>query len=105
MKKGRPGFCLQVICHAQHSQELKNTILTETTAIGLRFRKEQRMTLPREKVTVSTSWGGIAAKKVKTPGGIKIYPEYEACRSVAEEHNLPLDLVYREVLCRSEDIT
>ena len=105
MKKGRPGFCLQVICHAQNSPELKNAILTETTAIGLRFRTEQRMTLPREKVLVSTSWGEVAAKKVQTPGGIKIYPEYEACRIVAEKHNLPLDRVYREVMARSEDIT
>ena len=103
MKKGRPGFCLQVICHPQNSRELKDTILTETTAIGLRFRTEQRLTLPREKVLVSTSWGEIAAKKVHTPGGIKIYPEYEACRVVAEKYNLPLDRVYREILSRSEN--
>ncbi len=102
MKKGRPGFCLQVICHPQNSPELKDTILTETTAIGLRFRTEQRLTLPREMVLVNTSWGKITAKKVQTPDGVKIYPEYEACRVVAEKHHLPLDRVYREVLCCSE---
>jgi uncharacterized protein (TIGR00299 family) protein len=103
MKKGRPGFCLQVICHPQNSPDLKNCILRETSAIGLRFRTEQRLTLPREKVLVSTSWGEIGAKKVLTPDGTKIYPEYEDCREVAEKHNIPLDRVYREVLFRSEN--
>jgi uncharacterized protein (TIGR00299 family) protein len=98
MKKGRPGFCLSVIARLQDSHKLKEIILTETSAIGLRYRREQRMTLPRESVEVNTRWGNITAKKVNTSTGSKIYPEYESCRLVAEEHALPLDTVYREVL-------
>ena len=98
MKKGRPGFCLQVICHHQHGPKIKELILTETSAIGLRFRNEQRMTLPREPVEIDTPLGKIQAKKVSTPAGTTVYPEYEACRIVAEKHNLPLDHVYRQVL-------
>lgn len=98
MKKGRPGFCLSVIARLQDSHKLKEIILTETSAIGLRYRREQRMTLPRESVEVNTRWGRITAKKVNTSTGSKIYPEYESCRLVAEEHALPLDTVYREVL-------
>ena len=98
MKKGRPGFCLSVIARFQDSHNLKEIILTETSAIGLRYRTEQRVTLPRESVQVNTRWGSITAKKVKTGNGSKIYPEYESCRLVAEEHALPLDTVYREVL-------
>ena len=98
MKKGRPGFSLQVICHLQHGSAIKELILTQTSAIGLRFRTEERMTLPRNIIELDTPWGKIAAKRVKTPAGIRIYPEYEACRVVAEKHSVPLDLVYRQIL-------
>lgn len=98
MKKGRPGFRLTVICNRADSHPLKELILTDTSAIGLRFRTEQRMTLPREIVTVKTQWGAIEAKKVQTPAGEKIYPEYESCRRAAQHHDIPLDHVYRSVL-------
>jgi hypothetical protein len=98
MKKGRPGFCLRVIARFQDSPKLKEIILTETSAIGLRYRTEQRLTLPRTFVEVNTRWGRVTAKKVETANGSKIYPEYESCRRVAEKQSLPLDTVYREVL-------
>lgn len=97
MKKGRPGQLLRVICHPSHGLPLKQTILSETTAIGLRFHTELRMTLEREQVLVETRWGKIAAKKVQTPAGEVIYPEYEACREIAKIAQVPLQQVYREV--------
>jgi len=103
MKKGRPGFCLRVLAVPAQAHRIKEIILSETSAIGLRYRSEQRLTLPRRPVMVATCWGEIAAKQVSTPAGEKIYPEYEACRSVAEEHGVPLDRVYREVLRRAEE--
>lgn len=97
MKKGRPGQQLRVICHPAHGMQLKQAILSETTAIGLRFRTEARLTLEREQVTVETQWGKVAAKKVQTPAGPVIYPEYEACRQIAESAQVPLQHVYRAV--------
>ena len=98
MKKGRPGFCLRVIARLQDSPKLKEIILTETSAIGLRYRTELRLTLPRTFVEVNTRWGSVTAKKVEMANGSKIYPEYESCRLIAEKHSLSLDTVYREVL-------
>jgi len=97
MKKGRPGQLLRVICHPAQGVPLKQTILTETTAIGLRFRTESRLTLQREQVLVDTPWGEIVAKKVHTPAGPRIYPEYEACRQIAESAQVPLQAVYNAV--------
>jgi uncharacterized protein (TIGR00299 family) protein len=102
MKKGRPGFTLQVICSPVHAPDMKNIILTETSGIGLRFRKEARQTLAREEVILLTSWGEIKAKKVQTPSGPVIYPEYEECKKVAAEHHIPLQEVYNEVRCRQK---
>ncbi|MBU1233459.1 MAG: nickel pincer cofactor biosynthesis protein LarC [Proteobacteria bacterium] len=103
MKKGRPGQLLRVIADPAHTLELKQTILSETTAIGLRFRREERMTLAREAVMISTPWGEISAKKVETPKGTVIYPEYEACRKVAEKNKIPLSRVYQAVSCSQKN--
>ena len=102
MKKGRPGFCLQVIANAETSHPLKQTILAETTAIGLRFRKENRLTLPRKAVTVTTPWGNIIAKQIQTAHGVVVYPEYEECKVIASRENIPLKQVCQAVLNYSE---
>lgn len=97
MKKGRPGFLLSVIANPANSLEIKNCILSETTSIGLRFRREQRMTLPRETGTVKTPWGPVQVKRVESPNGYVIYPEYEDCRRVALENEVPIKDVYAAV--------
>ena len=102
MKKGRPGFTLQVICSPVHALDMKNIILTETSGIGLRFRKENRQTLPRKEVILTTPWGKIKAKKVQTPSGPVIYPEYEECKKIAVHHHIPLQEVYNQVRCRQK---
>lgn len=97
MKKGRPGFLLQVLSSPAHAWELKRTILSETTAIGLRYRQESRWTLPRETGRIATQWGPLQVKKVETPCGAVLYPEYEDCRRIAEQNSVPLKEVYAEV--------
>lgn len=103
MKKGRTGFLLRAVASAHSSWDIKRCILSETSAIGLRFRTEQRMTLPRQAGTVSTSWGKVRVKKVKTPVGEKIYPEYEDCRQIARTQKIPLSDVYTEVNRKKAD--
>ncbi|HHD57315.1 MAG TPA: nickel pincer cofactor biosynthesis protein LarC [Desulfobulbaceae bacterium] len=104
MKKGRPGFELKVICGPAHTLALKQIILTETSAIGLRFHRQQRMILPRKKVAVKTRWGMVEGKEIKTPGGTVITPEYESCRALAKQRNIPLQRIYSE-FCRCSDTT
>ena len=99
MKKGRPGFLLRVICDRAAALAIKECILSETTAIGLRFRTEQRWTLPREGGTVPTRWGAVRVKKVTTPTGEVLTPEYEDCKRVATTNNVPIKEVYAEVGC------
>lgn len=97
MKKGRPGFLLRVIIEPAARDGVVAVLFSETTAIGLRMRSEQRVTLPRETVLVATPWGDLAAKKISVPGGTVVVPEYEACRKVAETHQIPLQEVYAAV--------
>jgi len=97
MKKGRPGFILRVIADSASSLEIKKLILSETTAIGLRYHTENRLTLPRTTGFVDTCWGEIAVKRVETPVGPVLQPEYEACRLVAKKENIPLRWIYTEI--------
>lgn len=94
MKKGRPGFLLRVISEPAIRPALTSLIFRETSAIGLRLRREDRMTLPRKTVTVTTPWGELPAKEITTAEGRVIAPEYEVCRQVAETHRVPLMNVY-----------
>jgi uncharacterized protein (TIGR00299 family) protein len=97
MKKGRPGFTTQVISTPAFAHQLKKTIFSETTAIGLRSRQEKRTTLPREKIIIKSPWGDVAAKQVRTPEGIVIYPEFEACKKIAAKEGIPLQRIYHTI--------
>ena len=97
MKKGRPGFLLRVIAEPATRDTVTTVLFSETSAIGLRLRREERLTLPREIITVTTPWGDLPAKKISTPNGTVITPEYEACRTIARAYHLPLQEVYAVV--------
>lgn len=100
MKKGRPGFRIEVMAEPLAALALKDILLSETTAIGLRFRREERFTLVRENGWLPSALGPIRAKRVATPdGGRRISPEYEDCKRLAQRHNISLRAVYEEA-CR-----
>lgn len=102
MKKGRPGFLLRVLADSAHAHLCKQLILDETTAIGLRFRKERRWTLPRRVVEVSTRFGRMLAKEVDTPSGPRLYPEYEECCRLAREQGVAVQQIYHAVLALND---
>lgn len=97
MKKGRPGYTLQVITSPSYRQQIQETIFSETSAIGLRFRTESRRTLGRKEISVETPWGRIMAKEVTGTDRITVYPEYEECRKIADRYKVPLQEVYHAV--------
>ncbi|MDY6823031.1 MAG: nickel pincer cofactor biosynthesis protein LarC [Thermodesulfobacteriota bacterium] len=98
MKKNRPGTLLQTLCAAQQRDAVIARILMETTSIGVRYYKADRRMLARTSITVSTPLGPVTAKRIILPdGGIRITPEYESCRAVAMEKNMPIGKVYKAV--------
>jgi uncharacterized protein (TIGR00299 family) protein len=96
MKKNRPGSRLAVITDHNHLDELSRMILTESTAIGLRYYPVKRVTLQRSSIVIETSLGPVRAKKVLLPdGSCRISPEFEECRRIAVEKEIPILDVYR----------
>ena len=99
MKKSRPGMLLTVLCRPEDSQRLTRMILAETTTLGVRMRQETRAALARRHVNVSTKWGEVRMKLANLNGSVSNYaPEYEDCRRIAQEHNVPLKTVMQEAI-------
>jgi pyridinium-3,5-bisthiocarboxylic acid mononucleotide nickel chelatase len=101
MKKNRPGTLLTVLCKPQDTNALMSLIFAETTTFGARTYRAQRRTLPREFVNVSTEFGDVRIKISRVNGRIlHVAPEYEDCRKLAVEKNVPLQRVISEALRR-----
>jgi pyridinium-3,5-bisthiocarboxylic acid mononucleotide nickel chelatase len=97
MKKNRPGTLLTVLCKPEDAAKLTQIIFAETTTLGVRSRQEQRQTLARRFVSVTTPWGDVRMKIASMNGTVTNYaPEYEDCRRIATERHLPLKTVMQE---------
>jgi uncharacterized protein (TIGR00299 family) protein len=108
MKKNRPGTMLQVLCKENAKNSAIDRILSETTTLGIRYYPAGRRMLQREQVEVNTRFGTITVKRVRDPqGNLRHVPEYEVCRKIALENNLPLRFVYdtvaREIAGKNDD--
>jgi uncharacterized protein (TIGR00299 family) protein len=99
MKKGRPATQITVLCPTAHRDKLIELLLTETTTFGVRLSSADRVKLRRDFTQVETQWGTIQAKCGYLNGTlIKTIPEYEDCKRLAEQNNVPLRQVYAEAL-------
>src|SRR6202140_460503 len=99
MKKNRPGTLLTVLCKPQDTNALMSLIFAETTTFGARTYRAQRRALPRELVKVTTSFGDVHVKLSRVNGRIlHVAPEYDDCRKLAEEKNVPLQRVINEAV-------
>jgi uncharacterized protein (DUF111 family) len=101
MKKNRPGTLLTVLCKPPDTNMLTSLIFAETTTFGVRVTTAQRRILPREHVRVSTTFGDVRIKLSRVNGRIlHVSPEFEDCRKLAVEKNVPLQQVINEALRR-----
>ena len=99
MKKGRPGTMITVLAPPDTWRDLARVILDQSTSLGVRSRRENRLVLPRRLIEVATPYGTVRAKVAECPDGRrKVKPEYEDCRKIALAGGLPLTEVYREAL-------
>ncbi|MBN1186029.1 MAG: nickel pincer cofactor biosynthesis protein LarC [Bacteroidales bacterium] len=98
MKKSRPATILSVLCKENAVDEITECLITETSSFGFRKYKVDKLMLDREMETISTKYGEITIKKGFFKGRqVKVKPEYEDCKRIAEEQKLPLTKVYAEV--------
>ena len=98
MKKNRPGFRLTLLSEAAKLDELSRLVVTESTAIGVRYYPVRRLVLGRRCESRTTSMGEVRVKVVSDGGRpLRVTPEFDDCRRVALEQGIPLLEVYRRV--------
>jgi len=94
MKKNRPGLHVEVMARPQDARKLSDILLSETTTLGIRHQVLQRRVLERCEEEITSPWGPMRVKKVRSLSGeVRVLPEYEACKLVAKQHKLPLGQV------------
>ncbi|MDE0634593.1 MAG: nickel pincer cofactor biosynthesis protein LarC [Candidatus Poribacteria bacterium] len=99
MKKGRAAIKINVLCPSNIRDLLIKVLLTETTTFGVRFYAADRIILNRDYVEINTQWGPVRAKRGYLNGDlIKTVPEYEDCKSLAEQNGVSLQSVFQEAL-------
>lgn len=98
MKKGRPGYQLEVICDESNQQQLMDLVFENTTTIGIRSTTMLRHPLRRQPDEVQTRFGSIATKRVVLPNGsVRSYPEYGSVVVACERTGASFQEVFRAV--------
>lgn len=99
MKKNRPGHLLTILCEHAKVPALEELIFRETSTLGLRIREERRSVLERRHVSVQTPWGAVRVKVGFREGrDVQAAPEFEDCRKISGEQNVPLKRVQEAAL-------
>ncbi len=95
MKKNRPAATLCVLMRPEDEEMFRRRIFTETTTLGLRVYHVAKHMLPCETIAIETGMGLARVKIGRLDGKVcNAAPEYEDCRRLAKENNLPLKEVY-----------
>jgi hypothetical protein len=91
MKKGRVGQQITALVRPERFDAVARTALTETTTLGLRFRREERVELDRATERIATPYGKIRVKVGRLAGEeVHAVPEYDDCAAAAGKHGVPL---------------
>ncbi len=98
MKKNRRGTLVTILCRPEMVTSLSELLFRETTTLGLRWRLDNRFALARNFITAKTRFGEISCKAASNGDElVNVMPEYEECKRVAIEQNVPLKTVLEEV--------
>ena len=91
MKKNRPGVMVSFLCHPEQLDQLAQLLLSETSAIGLRYYRTDRIILQRRTVEQQTEFGTVRFKQVfdNSDTFLRASPEYVDCRRIAREKGIP----------------
>lgn len=98
MKKGRPGFRIEVICDPAAADRLTEALFLHSTTAGVRRVRAERVTLPRRRLKVEAADGvPVSVKVLDSPAGPRVKAEYEDVRRAAARLGRPAIEVAREV--------
>lgn len=105
MKKNRPGVRVTVVAPLHLAEALSRQLLHQSSAIGVRRYTTERRKLRRQSALVTTPFGEAAVKLIYDGEQLlRITPEFDSCRQLAEQSGRPLPEVYRLVERAAEEV-
>ncbi len=94
MKKNRPGVLLTLLCRTEDEERFSHLIFSETTTLGLRRSRRDRLVLARGDRTIDTVYGPVRVKIGKMGRRIvNMWPEYEDLKALSEKKGVPLKML------------
>jgi len=99
MKKSRPAFKLCVLCDRQSESSMVDTVLMESTTLGIRRQEVIRYSAGREIKTVGLPYGEVRVKiGIHAGKEVTVSPEFESCQKLAEKTGMPLKKIYQDAV-------
>lgn len=97
MKKNRPAVKLSVICEPEQADGLAALVLAETSTLGLRLHRLDRVKCERWQEHLETPWGPVLAKAKRVGERVWYTPEYEDAARLARREGVALADIYAAV--------
>jgi uncharacterized protein (TIGR00299 family) protein len=104
MKHGRPGFVLSALARPGHEAAVAEALLRETSTLGVRIARLDRIELERESRTVEVSGEPVRVKVGRLDGRvINLAPEHADCERVARRTGAPVKDVWARALAAAHE--
>ena len=109
-KKNRPGQIIKVIADKKDTQHLSNVLINETGTLGVRVYLCERHIVNREVCAVDLLIDGVKEpvklKVSKNSNGeiVRIKPEYDDLKRLAEKTNKPLRELSELVISKAKEV-
>ncbi|HAA53137.1 MAG TPA: TIGR00299 family protein, partial [Myxococcales bacterium] len=99
MKKGRAAQLLGLLCERKQLGHIEAILFAQTSTLGFRYFPVERRILERDIRKVDTDFGEVSMKIGFQGDTIHtVAPEFEDCRTLAKEHDVPIKQVYAQAL-------
>ncbi len=95
MKKNRPAVKINVLIKNDQKDKILKILFEQTTTLGIRMYNILRAEVDRDTKLINTPFGKVRIKIGKMGKNVvNIMPEYEDCKKIARNKNIPLKKVY-----------
>src|SRR3954467_7877459 len=99
MKHGRPGFVLSALTRPHDEQAVATAMLRETSTLGVRIARLDRIELERESRTVEVAGEPVRVKVGRLDGKVvNLAPEHADCERAARLSGAPVKTVWAQAL-------
>jgi uncharacterized protein (TIGR00299 family) protein len=105
MKRGRPGFVISALARPEQERAVADAMLRETSSLGVRIARYDRIELERESRTVEVDGEPVRVKVGKLGGKIvNLAPEHADCERAARILGEPVKTVWARALAAAHEV-